>query len=145
MENKGKTSIYQPEWIFTEMMIFILSFEWWFILDWIKREMASFSQQINDENALKQECAPLPSLKLVGGSKVVKTKFRRIYHTISRILNFEQNWFDLIVLNWIALNWSELFKVYGLYGWENKMLNCYYLQIKYRRQLANLQAKSLGL
>ena len=36
--------------------------------------MASFSQQINDENALKQECAPLPSLKLVGGSKVVKLK-----------------------------------------------------------------------
>ena len=74
MENKGKTSIYQHEWIFTGMMIFILSFEWWFILDWINREMASFSQQINDENALKQECAPLPSLKLVGGSKVVKLK-----------------------------------------------------------------------
>ena len=36
--------------------------------------MASFSRETNDENALKQERALFPSLKLLGGGKVVKAK-----------------------------------------------------------------------
>jgi len=56
------------------MIIFILRFEGCFILDRIKREMATPSQQTNDEYALEQKRGFFPSLKLVGGGKFVKAK-----------------------------------------------------------------------
>ena len=52
--------------------------------------MASFSraQQSNDENTLKKERALFPSLKLVGGGKVVKAKKNSLEEFTTRSVSY---------------------------------------------------------